>query len=113
MRSTVCLCRSISTSAFLEPWRGSRTPVVVLSSSMNPAARELCLALGAREFVTKPVELVEFQKAVGRIVEQWEARVVSVDPSVTACVGRSIGVPDIASVGNVALMDRRLIVSRL
>lgn len=61
----------ISGTALLERWKGYRTPVVVFSSSMNPAARELCLASGAREFVSKPVELEEFQEAIGRIIEHW------------------------------------------
>jgi CheY-like chemotaxis protein len=65
-------------TVLLERWKGNRTPVVVLSSSMNPGARELCLASGVREFVSKPVELEEFQQAVGRIIERWGARVVSV-----------------------------------
>jgi CheY-like chemotaxis protein len=42
-----------------------------LSSSSNPAERDFCLASGAQEFVTKPVELDEFQNAVRRIVERW------------------------------------------
>jgi CheY-like chemotaxis protein len=61
----------ISGTALLERWKSYRTPVVVFSSSMNPAARELCLASGAREFVSKPVELEEFQQAIGRIIEHW------------------------------------------
>ena len=36
----------ISGTAFLELWRGNEIPVVVLSSSMNPAARELCPRAG-------------------------------------------------------------------
>jgi two-component system, chemotaxis family, response regulator Rcp1 len=60
----------------LDLWKGYRTPVVVLSSSSNPAEREFCLASGAREFVAKPVELEEFQETVGRIIEQWGSRAV-------------------------------------
>lgn len=90
----------ISGTALLAQLKDIRTPVVVLSSSVNPRAQELCLASRACEFVMKPVDLEEFQKAVGRIIEQWGARVVSVGPSVAACVGRSTGVPDIASVGS-------------
>jgi CheY-like chemotaxis protein len=71
----------MSGTALLELWKGYRTPVVVLSSSTNPAERELCLASGAGAFVTKPVELEEFQEAVGTIIEQWGSRVV----------GRSVG----------------------
>jgi CheY-like chemotaxis protein len=72
----------ISGMALLELWKGCRAPVVVLSSSTNPAERELCLASGAGAFVTKPVELEEFQEAVRRIIEHWGTRVVSAGPSV-------------------------------
>ena len=57
-------------TALLELLKDNPTPVVVLSSSMNPRARELCLASGAREFVSKPVELEDLQEAVGRIIER-------------------------------------------
>jgi chemotaxis family two-component system response regulator Rcp1 len=67
----------ISGTELLELWKGYQTPVVVFSSSMNPEARELCLASGAREFVTKPVELEEYHEAVGRVVEQWGSRAAS------------------------------------
>src|ERR1700751_1804589 len=50
----------ISGTELLELWKGYQTPVVVFSSSMNPAARELCLASGVREFIRKPVELEEY-----------------------------------------------------
>jgi len=79
----------ISGTELLELWKGYRTPVVVLSSSMNPGARDRCLALGAREFVRKPVELEEFQEAVRGIIEQWGSRLVSVGRSVTTCAGDS------------------------
>lgn len=68
---------NMSGSALLERWKENRIPVVVFSSSMNPGVSELSLASGAREFVTKPVELEGFQEAVGRIGEQWESRAAS------------------------------------
>src|SRR5260370_41142989 len=68
----------IAGSALLGLWKDDPTPVVVLSSSTNPKEREFCLASGAREFVSKPVELEEFQGAVARIIEHWGSRVVSV-----------------------------------
>jgi DNA-binding response OmpR family regulator len=62
-------------TALLQRWKGNhRTPVVVLSSSRNPAERDFCLAYGACEFVTKPVVLEEFQQAVGRIIERWASK---------------------------------------
>ncbi len=75
--------------ALLQRWKGNhRTPVVVLSSSSNPAERDFCLASGAREFVSKPVELEEFQNAVARIVERWASKAVSVRRPVMACVNK-------------------------
>jgi|SRR5579864_834899 len=47
----------VSGTALLELWKGDRTPVIVLSSSRNPKEREFCLASGAQDYVTKPVEL--------------------------------------------------------
>jgi len=67
----------ISGAGLLELWKGYPTPVVVLSSSSNPKEREFCISAGAIEFVTKPVELEEFQEAVARIIEHWGSRVVS------------------------------------
>lgn len=71
----------------LELRKDDPTPKVVLSSSVNPEARKLRLASRAQEFVSKPVELEEFQKVVARIIEHWELRVASVDRSVVACAG--------------------------
>ena len=73
-------------TTLLELWKGCRTPVVVLSSSMNPAERKLCLASGAGAFVTKPVVLEEFQQTVGRIIEQWGVGAVLVGRSVGASI---------------------------
>ena len=74
-------------TALLQRWKGKhRTPVVVLSSSRNPAERDFCLGSGAQEFVSKPVELEEFQEAVARIVERWASKAVSVRRSVAPCV---------------------------
>ena len=74
-------------TALLQRWKGNhRTPVVVLSSSRNPAERDFCLASGAREFVSKPVELEEFEDAVAKIIERWTSKGVSVRRSLAACV---------------------------
>jgi CheY-like chemotaxis protein len=77
----------VSGTALLELWKDKQTPVVVLSSSMNPEARELCLASGAREFVSKPVELDEFQEAAARTIEHWGTRKGLIGGSVAACAG--------------------------
>jgi two-component system, chemotaxis family, response regulator Rcp1 len=46
-------------------------PVVVFSSATNPAEIDRCIALGAREFVHKPSDLLEFEEVVLRIVRKW------------------------------------------
>jgi CheY-like chemotaxis protein len=85
----------ISGMGLLELWKGYRTAVVVLSSSSNPKEREFCLAAGACEFVTKPVELEEFQEAVARIIEHWGSRVVSARRSVARVRWElTVAVPD-------------------
>ena len=50
----------ITGTALLEQWRVGLIPVVVLSSTTNPAEKARSLALGAREFVSKPTDLDEF-----------------------------------------------------
>lgn len=57
--------------ALLRRWQVGLTPVVVFSSPVNPSEKEQCLALGAREFVSKPTDLDEFSETVCRIVERW------------------------------------------
>src|ERR1700730_11680429 len=47
----------VTGTALLERWQVGRTPVVVFSSSTNPTEKERCLALGAREFISKPTDL--------------------------------------------------------
>src|SRR5260370_36905349 len=59
----------ISGTELLDLWKGYRTPVVVLSSSKNPSAREFCLASGPQHFVATPIYLKEFPNDVLRIVE--------------------------------------------
>ena len=61
----------ITGTALLERWRIEATPVVVFSSSSNQKEQERSLALGAREFVSKPTDLQEFSDAVCRIVDKW------------------------------------------
>jgi CheY-like chemotaxis protein len=61
----------ITGTALLQRWRVGTTPVVVFSSSANPTEKVRSLALGAREFVSKPMDLDEFTHAVCRIVHDW------------------------------------------
>ena len=59
----------ISGTALLERWRVGATPVVVFSSTANPIEKERTLALGAREFVSKPINLDKYSAAVYGIVD--------------------------------------------
>ena len=46
-------------------------PVVIFSGSVNPADKDRATALGANEFVTKPIDLDEYVEAVWRIIGKW------------------------------------------
>jgi DNA-binding response OmpR family regulator len=46
-------------------------PVVVFTSSWNEAEKTRALAMGAREYVIKPMDLAEYSGAVRNIVEKW------------------------------------------
>jgi CheY-like chemotaxis protein len=48
-----------------------QVPVVVFSSSSNPADIQGSVELGAKEFVQKPTELQEYAECVSRIVRDW------------------------------------------
>jgi CheY-like chemotaxis protein len=61
----------ISGLALLERWKSMNTPVVVFSSSMNEVERKRALALGAREFVSKPIDIQQFIDAVYGIMQKW------------------------------------------
>ncbi len=47
------------------------TPVVVFSSSVDPSEPQRILALGAREFVRKSMDLAAFTEAVCGIIRRW------------------------------------------
>jgi DNA-binding NarL/FixJ family response regulator len=53
-------------------------PVVVFTSSSNPAEIERAKELGAKEFVRKPIDFEEFERVVTRMVQHWAA-----DPGIT------------------------------
>lgn len=55
----------------LERHKSAATPIVVFTSSPNPDDRERCLALGAREYVQKPMDVEEFQDAVRGMLLRW------------------------------------------
>ena len=46
-------------------------PVVVFTGSRNPDERARAMALGAREHIVKPTELVQFMGAVRGALERW------------------------------------------
>lgn len=46
-------------------------PVVIFSSSSNPAEIERAKELGVREFVRKPIDFNEFSNVVTRVVREW------------------------------------------
>jgi CheY-like chemotaxis protein len=48
-----------------------KVPVVVFSSSSNPADIQSSVELGAKEFVQKPTDLQEYAERVSRIVNDW------------------------------------------
>ena len=68
----------ITGKALLERWRIGGTPVVVFSSSASPVERARSVALGAREFVSKPLDLDEFTDAVRHMVQRWATPAASV-----------------------------------
>ena len=54
--------------------RKPTAPIVVFTSSSNPAERERAKELGVREFVQKPIDFGEFSRVVKRMVEDWVQR---------------------------------------
>jgi CheY-like chemotaxis protein len=60
----------VSGSWFLERSKPI-APVVVFSSSSNPADIQDSTELGAKEFVQKPTDLEEYSERVSRIVKDW------------------------------------------
>lgn len=51
--------------------RTASVPVAMLSSTANPLAIEQCLALGASDYVVKPVSFDEYCAEVERLMERW------------------------------------------
>ncbi len=54
----------------LERWSGT-APVVVFSSTTDEREKQRALALGARDFVSKPTDLYEFTESVCGMVRKW------------------------------------------
>ena len=60
----------ISGLSLLERWP-TKTPVVVFSSSMDKREKQRALALGVREFISKPSDFQEFSESVCGMVRRW------------------------------------------
>jgi chemotaxis family two-component system response regulator Rcp1 len=60
----------ISGLSLLQRWFFT-TPVVVFSSTTNEHEKQRALALGARDFVSKPSDLGQFTESVCGMVRKW------------------------------------------
>jgi CheY-like chemotaxis protein len=61
----------ISGLELLRRFSGNGIPVVVFSASKNLSDKAEALALGAREFVEKPLDLDEYTEAVWKMIGKW------------------------------------------
>jgi CheY-like chemotaxis protein len=57
--------------AVLQQYRQKNIPIVIFSSTQNQAEVQRALALGAREYVQKPIGFEPYADAVRGIVERW------------------------------------------
>jgi DNA-binding response OmpR family regulator len=64
----------ISGHGVIERYHPKDVPVIAFSSSANEADKARALALGAREYVQKPMDLCAYESAVRGIVEKWAVR---------------------------------------
>ena len=64
----------ISGLGVLEQYHVKDTPVVVFSASSRQIDREFALALGASEYIQKPIDLQSFTDVVCEIVVKWAGR---------------------------------------
>ncbi len=55
----------------LQQYQRKNIPIVIFSSTQNLAEVQRALALGAREYVQKPMSFEPFADAVRGIVERW------------------------------------------
>lgn len=58
----------------MERYHSKDIPIVVFSGSLRESDREFALALGASEYVQKPIDLKAFADAVCEIVVKWAGR---------------------------------------
>ncbi len=57
--------------AVLQQYQQTKIPIVIFSSSQNKAEVQKALALGAREYVQKPIGYEPYANAVLGIVKRW------------------------------------------
>jgi two-component system, chemotaxis family, response regulator Rcp1 len=57
--------------AVLQQYQQTKIPIVIFSSSQNKAEVQKALALGAREYVQKPIGFEPYANAVLGIVKRW------------------------------------------
>ena len=60
--------------ALLKRSNANGIPVVVFSSSTNPADKAEALKLGARECVEKPIDLDEYTETLWKMIWKWTQR---------------------------------------
>src|ERR1700737_2466121 len=64
----------ISGHEVLARYHPQNPPVVVFTSSWNEAEKVRALGMGAREYVTKPMDLDEYAGALRGMVQKWALR---------------------------------------
>ena len=79
----------ISGHQVMERYRQKDIPVVVFSSSWDEEDKRRSLALGAREFVRKPLGAEAYRQAVCHMVEKWALHRESEDQPAADRPGRS------------------------
>ncbi|MGP0072996.1 MAG: response regulator [Bryobacteraceae bacterium] len=57
--------------AVLQQYQQTKIPIVIFSSTQNKAEVQRALALGAREYVQKPIGFEPYADAVRGIVQRW------------------------------------------
>jgi len=60
---------------------GERTPVIAMTARATPADRELCLAAGMDDYLSKPIDVKEFQRLVQRYVMNKSPKPAALPPA--------------------------------
>lgn len=69
----------ISGHEVLARYHPSNPPVVIFTSSWNDAEKVRALSMGARDYVTKPMDLDEYAGAVRGMVQKWALQTEKTD----------------------------------